>query len=814
MTTISPESTRPNRPDPTRTGAVWVTGTGAFLLLAAAAVFTAVRWDDIPAPAKLGALGLATGGFLLAGRTLKPTLPATAGALFHLGAFLVPIDVAAIGVRQGWDWSSLLLAQGIAATITFGWAAATERSVVLRWAFGAAVVALAGGIGATTDVPAALALVAFAGGALALRHETATLGWSVVAALAPLVTLMEGDLTTGAGTIERLGLAPGQQPLAAAAAAVGGAAMVALIARRRNDVNLALAAAVMAATGVASAWIGTDLGSSETAVALAATFLCVQLAALALRDDPFWQLPLDVIAGVSEMGAALGFLLLGGFAMAAEIVDETAPGLALTALVLAGGWAVADRRRGEVGLALASTVVGGCTVMGVAFATQDPLALAATCAGVAVAAVVAGRRDGIGVAVVAATAAVGFAWDAPVVAAVAGLVGGLTIAEAAVRQSRRPTDEPRLARAVEETAWIVSLLALAPPVLAVWCVASSTGQVAATLVGGAAVLWALAAWTDRGVTSGDLPLGTFLRAGVVGVIAGTGDLPPEHIGLVALAVAALSVLDAVRLGKPVTALGASLAVPVAIGAFVHASGLSAPSTGVALTVAAVVVGGLGSMLGRQWAVPVGAAVGVALTGGLFLASGDAAAFADALMITGGVGMALSIGLDRVHELFLSGAVTTMGLWIRLADHHVVATEPYVLPVAGLLLLAGLRSRGRDTSSWIAYGPAVALLGGTALLERMDGGAGWHAVLAGAVGVVAVAVGGDRKLAAPLLLGTAILVVLTGYETLDITAGLPTWIWLALGGTSLLTAGVVMERHDVGPLETGRRLVDVVADRFT
>src|SRR5215210_5733276 len=94
----------PSRPDPTRTGTVWVTGTGAFLLLAAAAVFTAMRWDQIPDAAKLGALGLATGACLLTGRGLKACLPATAGALFHLGTFLVPIDVAAVGIHADLDW--------------------------------------------------------------------------------------------------------------------------------------------------------------------------------------------------------------------------------------------------------------------------------------------------------------------------------------------------------------------------------------------------------------------------------------------------------------------------------------------------------------------------------------------------------------------------------------------------------------------------------------------------------------------------------------------------------------------------------------
>ena len=87
------------------------------------------------------------------------------------------------------------------------------------------------------------------------------------------------------------------------------------------------------------------------------------------------------------------------------------------------------------------------------------------------------------------------------------------------------------------------------------------------------------------------------------------------------------------------------------------------------------------------------------------------------------------------------------------------------------------------------------------------------VVGGAVGVLAVAAGGHRKLAAPLFLGTGLLVVLVGYETLAITAALPTWTWLAAGGTVLLAAGVAMERRDLGPIETGKRLVDVVDEKF-
>lgn len=268
-----------------------------------------------------------------------------------------------------------------------------------------------------------------------------------------------------------------------------------------------------------------------------------------------------------------------------------------------------------------------------------------------------------------------------------------------------------------------------------------------------------------------------------------------------------------RLRIPEVALGASIAVPVAVGSFTHAAGLSLPTTGVALTVAAAVIAGLGVQLGRSWTTPVLAAIALAIGSGLFLASGEPTAMADAIIVSGGVGLAAAIAIGRLDGVFLSGIAITGGTWLRLTDSGVGASEPYLVPVCALLLIAGLRARSIGTSSWIAYGPAVGLLGGSALLERMAGGPGWHAVVAGAVAVVAVAAGGARRLAAPLLLGSALLVTLVGFETLAITSSFPTWVWLALGGSALLGSGVAMERNDVSPIETGRRLVDVVTDQY-
>ncbi len=100
-----------------------------------------------------------------------------------------------------------------------------------------------------------------------------------------------------------------------------------------------------------------------------------------------------------------------------------------------------------------------------------------------------------------------------------------------------------------------------------------------------------------------------------------------------------------------------------------------------------------------------------------------------------------------------------------------------------------------------------------MLERLAGGAGWHALVAGALGTAAVAVGGGRRLAGPMVAGTGLLVTVTVHESLGALAGVPTWAWLTLGGSVLLAIGVALERSDTSPVEAGRRIVDVVGERF-
>ena len=254
------------------------------------------------------------------------------------------------------------------------------------------------------------------------------------------------------------------------------------------------------------------------------------------------------------------------------------------------------------------------------------------------------------------------------------------------------------------------------------------------------------------------------------------------------------------------------------------------ATGLALadsaTVAPIAVAALALLLSvgtlvaaDSWRSTVaGAAIWSVALAVLFSVSHDAV-FATVLLFVGGSALTIAIGRRSVPFAVAGATLAILGTWIHLDLAGVNATDAYLAPIAGALAIAGFLARrrpprdARELSSWVAYGPPIAMLGAAALAERLAGGAGAHAIVAGTLGTVAVAVGGWRRLAGPLLLGTTLLAAVVLSETLAYTATMPTWGWLALAGSALLAAGIAMERSEVGPLETGRRVLDVVHDRF-
>ncbi|MDQ4068229.1 MAG: hypothetical protein M3203_01925, partial [Actinomycetota bacterium] len=323
--------------------------------------------------------------------------------------------------------------------------------------------------------------------------------------------------------------------------------------------------------------------------------------------------------------------------------------------------------------------------------------------------------------------------------------------------------------------------------------------------------WLLAVQLDR---AGRQPADVARLALLAPVVASFA-LSPASALAVLFAATVLYAADGVRLGRPEVAVGSALAVQGVVLQVAVGAGITGPALGLALCVAAVAWAGLALVVDEQWRHPflVASASGVAL--GLLGASADPSTFANALLVTGGLLLGAGVAARRADVGHVGGLICTVAFAIHLGTAGMEAPEPYVAPVAAQLLVAGWSARRRHpgTTSWVAYVPSVALLGGVALVERASGGPGWHGLVAGAVGLLAVAVGGWRRLAGPMVVGTGLLVAVTVHESLAALAGVPTWAWLTLGGAVLLAVGIALERTDTSPAEAGRRIVDVMAERF-
>jgi hypothetical protein len=246
------------------------------------------------------------------------------------------------------------------------------------------------------------------------------------------------------------------------------------------------------------------------------------------------------------------------------------------------------------------------------------------------------------------------------------------------------------------------------------------------------------------------------------------------------------------------------------------SGFEPGVGGVVLCAGASVFLGIAACVRDPWRTPLAAAAAATATLGLVAAAPTPETFGAALLIIGALILATGLVIEKNEVSFAGGGVATLGFWMVLGANHVMISELYLAPVAVMLLIGGALLRMNPAtrpSSWVAYGPAIAMLAASGIAERIGGGSAYHSLFAGAVGVAAVAFGGWRRSLAPLLLGTATLVIVVAREALDTGAGIPTWAWLAAGGVALIGSAVAMERNDVSPVEAGKRLVDVMGAQF-
>jgi hypothetical protein len=739
------------------------------------------------------AIGVAAAGMLLLG-AVRPTAPApsprslegilaTAGPALALLAVYAPL-VIGLGV-SAWDGGGLAFApepigvQGpIAAQLAAaGWLASS-------WTTGA----IAGALSVTT--------LAFA----ATRRRSVRL-----ASMTPITALAALLVTVMPPATPRLALllAPAVAFLAIELAAAATAAAPALWNRPlRTAAWLAELAATLLAPLVVLLVLGVAVpvrGDPEAAFALVvgAVGLLAAIGARRLAGGEAPEVP-ALLGGTGMTLAAALALVVPRFGDLPGLSPMVRLGWLPVALVLLAAGAATlgdrlrpdapDRRRGMVAVAVGTTLAVLATT---SMLWQPHL--------VAVAVVAVLLLTGHLRSVVTA----GGGWTAELVAAVLPVAIGLAVAGLL-----GPGAGGALASVAATSVMLLVLLALAVVVapLAPARGASLAAVAAVGLLAGAgAAGWKLA---DASPALGQAIVLSLFG----GLLASLVPIGLATAGVVAVAVRwrdpRLGVLVAPLVVRVIVVTGLVLAD----GRL--SSGWDLVVLAVVLAVAAVAAV-VAALVGPTWLRPV--AAGVAVVG---LAAAWLLVAHDPVLRAGGnvllgltvAGVAAMRGQRVVAHL--GGALATIGVWQLLDLRAVEALDLYALPVAAHLWVAGRAARRRHgSSSWVTDVPPLLLVAIPALGERLAGGAGWHAVLAGGLAAAAVAYGGAARLGGPLFVGTVLLVATVVVEVVAMIAAVPTWVWLATGGAALLVVAAAIERTGGSPVSAARRLREVVTERF-
>ncbi|MCD0452345.1 hypothetical protein LO762_24595 [Actinocorallia sp. API 0066] len=147
------------------------------------------------------------------------------------------------------------------------------------------------------------------------------------------------------------------------------------------------------------------------------------------------------------------------------------------------------------------------------------------------------------------------------------------------------------------------------------------------------------------------------------------------------------------------------------------------------------------------------------------------------------------------------------LWSGVTAHHAFAFAEWDAPVEGLTLpvavgalLLGIVWRASLPSSWLAYGPALALglLPTLGVIVSLDDTGLTRPLLLGAASLAVLVLGIRLRLQAPAVVGAVVLVLDALHQAapyaVEIWETVPQWIPIGAAGLLLLVLGATYERH--------------------
>ncbi len=804
-----PEPDQPGRSwwPPQLSAAGWLATVGASLLLLASIIVVAGNWQSIDPEVRFAGLVSALVAVYFAAEAGRRRLPSTSRVLATLAAALTaPVGIAA-AATLGEPWPACTLVGGIAALV------ATELQS-RRWdlpvlkastvvAFGLAAV----GASAITSVPITIIVAAGAVAALLLGSTRRAVSLAVAVGLSP-IAVWSAALDVGPGTIARLGMTGDGLVWSAPVSCALAAAVLAVVATRRANLPLAVGALATLASGALTSLVVGEAGANVW-WSIPAVLLLAAEAAGAASTDSIWRRIARRSAPVVAVGLGTTAVLVpygvlwtrwlsgAGVDDAGAMVPAALTCLGLLASALGSARRVDDDRWRTAALLAAAAAGFSALVVGGA-----PLAVASLAAIVAWTAI--------------SVATPWRSWD----------LTTATVASWVVFAELVDTTLPGWARLVIVVATGVA-----------WVISVSTVRrndegfrsiIGAGLIGVASALV---------VTDGAVEVGTLVFAGLIAL--GVSLQPDRSRWPLATAtlIGLLTVDDA-----PTEWTTVALCALIA-GAFAGSSrSLTSVRTHVAAALSAVTgalalaTAGIDPGTATMAGVAVGAALsGIALLDRRFLPLLTAGATATALAVLSaavaspvftsiavmmlGAQLALAGATWRGPVAALPGSIISViglvSMWWTTGTNAwaIAAIAPYgatgvdlavgVLSAALLTAGWGVR-RTQPVTTWLAYGPGLALVGTWLLASQLEPGTDWATLGALTIGVVSIGIGGWHRLGAPLVAGT---IMIAGTVLLSAGARLaaaPTWTWIALGGTGLLVLAAVIERSERPLLPIGRR----------
>ncbi len=793
-----PPADRPRFPwqRPSLSAAAWLASTGAALLFIASVIVVASRWESIPPEIRFSGLVAALLATHFASEAGRRRFPATSTALATLAAAMTaPVGVAA-AATLGQPWPVCVLVGGLAALVTTEYQSRRRRVPALKAASAVAFGMAAVGGAALTGAPAPLIAAVGAAAALVLGATGRSVALGAAVGVSPALALL-ADAGVGDGTLERIGVVGAGLAWSAPLSGLIAAIVIGITAHRRQNVPLALGAVAALTAGVVTGLLAGDV-SPVVWWCLPSVALIVLESLGSPRVSAVWR-RLSVAAPVLATAiASVG--LFAPLVFAARRVDGTATPAVWALPLLLGGVALLSsaagsaRRAGNgwasAGLLLgaAGAFVGAATVAGAPLLVVALLALALW----------------IGISTLTP-------WNTSELTASVTAFWGLIAVTADLA-------EPRWAQIMVVAGFGIALaLAISfveradEGLRLVVAAAVIAGATHVVVDSGRAVegLLTIVAMTALGVALRPrhalVPLSVAEAAVVLSFL--DAQVGWWHVGAVALLALACAAAADRSLRSPWAHLAAGLAVAVAALSLAVA-GFDAPAITVLLGVAAVATTGLATLRDDYLPLDTAALVAGGLTLGVALAAPPVfISLAAALLGAQGIVFGTLHGTRPLAALGgagLTGAIAS--LWWTTGTNALVldAVAPYGATGAdivvgatglGLLGIGWAIRRASMPSSWLAYSPGLGLLGTWLLSTQLEPGTDWATVGALALGVLAIGVGGFRRLGAPLVIGTALIA-----GTLLVSAGprlaeAPTWAWIAIGGLGLLALAAIVERDE-------------------